>query len=254
MTPDKAVVEPGTTPPAPITAAPTLPITILDDDVPLFGSATAWALLNLILCALGFVGAVATAVVVLLRRKSKLEDEAARKPSNNKNEGKENELDKEKQRRYRRTWAVAAGVVSVLNVVVFLFTEDMSLPMTWVDIWTIANAILFVIEMVTITLVLRRNASILFVTNGAGDNFKEKVPFGETLRQPNPPKKENALFAGWYTETECKTLWDFEKKVESDFKLYAKWGKAVQSAAANHPAPKANDTSVTGTNIGIIGK
>jgi hypothetical protein len=56
-------------------------------------------------------------------------------------------------------WLVVALVLAVVGVVVFLFTEDMGLSMGWVDRWTIVNVVIFVIEIVVLTLVFKREKS-----------------------------------------------------------------------------------------------
>jgi hypothetical protein len=47
-------------------------------------------------------------------------------------------------------------VLAVVGVVVFLLTEDLSLPFGWVtDKWTILNAVILAIEIVAIWLCLK---------------------------------------------------------------------------------------------------
>jgi hypothetical protein len=52
----------------------------------------------------------------------------------------------EKFARHSFVCLIAALLLSVVGVVVFLLTEDMSLSRGWVDWWTIVNAVLFVVE------------------------------------------------------------------------------------------------------------
>jgi hypothetical protein len=53
-------------------------------------------------------------------------------------------------------WLVATVVLAVVGVVVFLLTEDLSLPFGWVtDKWTILNAVILAIEIVAIWLCLK---------------------------------------------------------------------------------------------------
>jgi len=55
------------------------------------------------------------------------------------------------------------------------------------------------------------------------DNIRE----GETIRQPSEPERDGYEFTGWYTEAECKNLWNFgqspEIKEGEEFRLYAGW-------------------------------
>ncbi|MDR0817596.1 MAG: hypothetical protein LBN35_03050, partial [Clostridiales Family XIII bacterium] len=48
----------------------------------------------------------------------------------------------------RTGWLILAAVLSVLGVALFLFTQDMRLPMVLLDIWTIVFAVLFAAEIV----------------------------------------------------------------------------------------------------------
>lgn len=55
------------------------------------------------------------------------------------------------------------------------------------------------------------------------DNIRE----GETIMQPSNPERSGYEFIGWYTEAECKNLWNFEQSPEikegEEFRLYAGW-------------------------------
>jgi uncharacterized repeat protein (TIGR02543 family) len=100
-----------------------------NNGIPLFGKAGYnWALLNLILAILGLLAAIAA--IVRSRRKDKEEDEYG---------------DKENRRKARKTWVIVSIAAAILGVIVFILTEDMSLPMAWLDKWTIVNAVLFIV-------------------------------------------------------------------------------------------------------------
>ena len=45
--------------------------------------------------------------------------------------------------------------MSILGIVVFLLTEDMSRPMALVDNWTIVNVIIFIVELIAIVLTFK---------------------------------------------------------------------------------------------------
>ena len=53
-------------------------------------------------------------------------------------------------------WVILAVLAGIAGVVVFILTQDMSLPMAWVDIWTIVNLVLFVIVIIGMVLGIRR--------------------------------------------------------------------------------------------------
>lgn len=48
---------------------------------------------------------------------------------------------------------------------------------------------------------------------------------GDKATKPEDPVEEEYLFKGWYTDSDCKTTYDFSKPVEKDLTLYAKWEK-----------------------------
>ena len=48
----------------------------------------------------------------------------------------------------------------------------------------------------------------------------------ELLYEPNEPTRTGYTFNGWYTDTLCTILWDFETQLNTDeITLYAKWDK-----------------------------
>ena len=109
---------------APTTAPPTTtttPPTPSDDDH--------WALLNLILCVLGGILAIWALIKSLVKG--------------------ENDI-------IKPLWVILAIVAGIAGIIVFFFTQDMSLPMAWVDIWTIVNLVLFVIVIIGMVLGIRR--------------------------------------------------------------------------------------------------
>jgi fimbrial isopeptide formation D2 family protein/uncharacterized repeat protein (TIGR01451 family)/uncharacterized repeat protein (TIGR02543 family) len=119
--------------------------------IPLVGRAGYnWALLNLILALLGLAAAV-VAVVRGLRRRE--DDEEGR------GSGTYSEGDDRDERKPRRIWAIVAAVSALLGVILFILTEDMSLPMAWVDKWTIFNAALFILSLAGAILASKKSES-----------------------------------------------------------------------------------------------
>ena len=85
---------------------------------------------------------------------------------------------------------------------------------------------------------------VMFYANGVTPTAKHQVTFnsmggsaveavvvadGQTVAQPEAPVMEGYTFAGWYTDENCTTAYDFDTAVTADITLYAKW-------TANEPA------------------
>lgn len=83
--------------------------------------------------------------------------------------------------------------------------------------------------------------TVTFDTQGHGTapqpytNIKE----GALIQKPADPAAEGYVFGGWYQESECKTIWNFEKdKVTADLTLYAKWTENSKPDDKPTPAPE----------------
>ncbi|MCL1977786.1 MAG: InlB B-repeat-containing protein [Candidatus Bathyarchaeota archaeon] len=123
----------------------------------------AWAFVNLVLSVVGIVLAVIATVYVLLQRKSKAEHKDAEgsyvSEYSKKHSGKE-----DKPR--RNVWLFIVLALSIVGVVVFLLTEDMSLQMKLIDKWSIVNAAIFLAGII----------GIMFAFKHKKDSTDEKKP------------------------------------------------------------------------------
>ena len=85
---------------------------------------------------------------------------------------------------------------------------------------------------------------VMFYANGVTPTVRHQVTFnsmggseveavvvadGQTVAQPEAPVMDGYTFAGWYTDENCTTAYDFDAAVTADITLYAKW-------TANEPA------------------
>lgn len=64
--------------------------------------------------------------------------------------------------------------------------------------------------------------------NGNGNNVydlpeKQIVFAGESIDIPKNPERNQYTFVGWYTDSECTTLYDFNDPIYSDILLFAGW-------------------------------
>ncbi|MDR2036110.1 MAG: InlB B-repeat-containing protein [Coriobacteriales bacterium] len=92
-----------------------------------FGAPTSWALLNLVLTAMGVLLAVIMLIVPLLRL----------------SRDKEYEVSLSKLQRRRIMWAVISLIAGSLAAVLFFITQDITLPMGLVDSWTVIHVAIF---------------------------------------------------------------------------------------------------------------
>jgi uncharacterized membrane protein len=121
---------------ATITPTPTLPENI-----------SKWSVVNLLLSAAGVVLAALAAAVYVLLLNSKSKDEQ---------KTGQGTVEKRQAKKHRLLWLIATVVLAIAGVVVFLVTEDLSLPFGWVtDKWTILNAAILAVEAITIYLCLK---------------------------------------------------------------------------------------------------
>ena len=103
-----------------------------------------WALANLILSITGFILVVVVLVFMLVQQKQQ---------KNNKSQN--TTLQSSKQQKQRKLWLIIALALSIAGILVFLLTEDMSHKMTMIDNWTTANAIIFIAEIIALTLIFK---------------------------------------------------------------------------------------------------
>ena len=153
--PARAVTQPTTTTPAPeatvepekaeTTPAPTAkPEKIKEEATPQAAPKGHWALINLIVAMLSVV----LAVVALLAKHAKDEDEDD-EDKDDQVVANENEDDDENESTRHRRWKVIATIDAILAVVVFILTENISLPMVLVDKWTVLMVLFGLISIVS---------------------------------------------------------------------------------------------------------
>lgn len=61
--------------------------------------------------------------------------------------------------RYQNLCLIIALSLSILSVVLFLLTQDMSLPMGWVDTWTIVNIAILAVEIISLAFVFKKKSN-----------------------------------------------------------------------------------------------
>jgi uncharacterized repeat protein (TIGR02543 family) len=150
-------VTPAPTPdPTPVDDPPVIPV---PDPEPPLAAGGFWALVNLILAVLAFLIIIAFAAMLLSRRKG--EDERY---------AQEDERDAQEDEEVKGSrgtiWGVLGIVVGIISPIVFLLTEDMTLPMQMVDMWTILMAAFVIIQIVLL--------AILWKVRRPDDNTRDR--------------------------------------------------------------------------------
>jgi len=56
----------------------------------------------------------------------------------------------------RLVWRIAIGVLAVIAIILFILTEDIRLPMVFVDRWTIFHVIIMLVQIVATILAVRK--------------------------------------------------------------------------------------------------
>ena len=77
------------------------------------------------------------------------------------------------------------------------------------------------------TYTIHKRLVVTFDSKGGSSVSDQKVAVGGKAVCPANPTKTGSLFAGWYSDSECSTVWDFDSTVTASMTLYAKWNEAV---------------------------
>jgi hypothetical protein len=156
----------------PADASTTSPTSAISDDATpqgmrFFAPGSAWALFNLICVVIGLLWSVVFLVSFLHKRRehederpNELEGTLAYRslpgsfksaPLTEANSSSPNSETAEAAKTHRKRLIahLAVALISVLAFIVFTLTEDMSLPMAWVDRWSVLMAAILVIQALT---------------------------------------------------------------------------------------------------------
>ena len=98
-----------------------------------------WALINLIAAILSCI----CALVLLFVRKDTEDD----KPTD----------DEKKDKRKMVLTKIASVIIGIGSIIIFIFTEDMSLPMVFTDKWTFLMILLLIIEIINIFIIRQQS-------------------------------------------------------------------------------------------------
>ena len=121
---------------------------IADNTTPLAGLGTgAWALINLILTIVTTLLSILLLIGYIGKKKKALEDEDGNVVLDE--NGKE-VMEYEKNK--KGLWRLISIIPALIAIIVFIFTEDMTLPMIFVDKWTILHVVIALVQVVVMVL------------------------------------------------------------------------------------------------------
>ena len=97
-----------------------------------------WALLNLLLSLLACIMSIALIITYFTKKREDEEEKNADYASD--------EYDEDRTIKKKGLWRLISIAWAILMLIVFFLTEDMSLPMIWIDKWTILMAVMAIIQ------------------------------------------------------------------------------------------------------------
>ena len=122
---------------------PTPQATIEDKAAPKAAPEGYWALINLLCAIATCLISVLLLVFYFIKRKA---DEDEQEENSNSRDAFMND-DQEEAKRHNKLGMRLLGLIPAIgSVIAFILTEDMSLPMKWVDKWTLMMVIILAIE------------------------------------------------------------------------------------------------------------
>ena len=69
------------------------------------------------------------------------------------------------------------------------------------------------------------SCTVSFDSNGGSSVAAQSVNYNTAASKPADPSMTGYTFAGWFTDKDCTTAYDFSSKVTGNITLYAKWDK-----------------------------
>jgi len=134
------------------------------------GGSGEWALLNLILAMAGVIIAIIAVLNAMQEEKRRVDRRGGVQVPAERSFG----------------WVLVAAIAAIAGIVFFLLTEDMRLPMTFVDKWTWVSALIFVLVLAAAVLsLLYRGGARVFKQSHemvGGDRAENGSPYSFTMK------------------------------------------------------------------------
>lgn len=101
---------------------------------------------------------------------------------------------------------------------------------------------------------IEQQYTVNFETNGGNTVETQKMFKDSKVTKPEDPVREGYTFAGWYSDSNCKTAWNFgTDTVSDDMTLYAKWLPAATAAYTASGTVTGNaDENMYGTIVKLV--
>ena len=122
-----------------ITETPPEPATIKETTIPQAAPEGAWALLNLILTIISCIIAI---ILIFAKKKS---------------ENEEYTDEEKKDIRGIKRFKIYSILIGIISIIIFILTEDITLPMILIDKWTILMAIFTITEIINILIIRHKS-------------------------------------------------------------------------------------------------
>ena len=205
-----------------------------DMAVPLFGQRgiASWALLNLILLIVGIALATFAGIRAVMRKvkRSRDNDEEIVRYMNEGRSFSEQDTAQERMSKRSIICLVVTCILAVLGVILFIITQDMTRTMVFIDHWTLLHVLFVALQVAALILLVRKIKSIVTYEVGAGRRaIKEQVEVGDVLEEPKAPARKGYAFDGWYTDSYFNDQWEFNRVVDRNMTLYAKWNPTPEN-------------------------
>ena len=70
---------------------------------------------------------------------------------------------------------------------------------------------------------VQKTYTVTFISNGGSPVLTQFIQSGVAVKKPEDPTRSNYNFGGWYCDAELKNQYNFNRPIQSDLILYAKW-------------------------------
>jgi len=196
--------------------------------------------LNMILCLACAAAAIIAAVRAIMQKRLSNNEElkllSASIKTDIEDSGDERTADENqnKSRRLRPVWLVASAAAVLAGAILFITTEDTKNAMVLIDLWTALHVVLVAAGAAATILVIRiMKEIVVFDTDDGREPLRKKVAYGQPIQEPVITVRQGLVIAGWYTDKDYATKWDFNSKIKDNITLYAKWSRKPQKTVSN---------------------